>query len=85
MHILKELWNGQINPMSDLDYRSKDYRDLILLYERSKDRLHTTLTHQQQEDLQKLLDVQEEMEQLTECAAFISGFRLAVQLMTASV
>ncbi len=85
MQILEELWYGQIRPISQTDYRDKEYRELIDLLAHIEERLLPTLDQEQQENLQKAKDLWEEMNQISECAAFISGFRLAVRLMAASV
>ncbi len=85
MHILEELWNGNLCPISQDDYRTDDYRNLLLLYQRNEEKLLTTLNDTQKEYIQKQQDLIDEMRNITECNAFISGFRLAVQLMAASV
>ncbi len=85
MQILEELWYGQVNPISKTDYRYEEYQELTDLYARCEGTFLATLNPKQQEDLQKLKDLWEEMERITECGAFITGFRLAVQLMAASV
>ncbi len=85
MHILEELWNGDLCPISQADYRSRDYRDLTLLYERNEKKLCLSLNGTQRELLQKMQDLAGEMRNISECSAFMNGFRLAVQFMIASV
>ncbi len=85
MNILEELWDGNLDPSSREEYRCGDYRDLVLLYQRNEERLVPTLNDTQKTDLKKLQDLTEEMQGVVQCNAFIVGFRLAVQLMTASL
>ncbi len=85
MHILEQLWNGQICPADQPVHQWEAYRELATLYKRNEDNLRSTLTPKQQEDLQKITDLWEDMDRITESSAFIRGFQLAVQLMTAAV
>ncbi len=78
MNILEELWHGCLCPISQDDYRTDEYQDLVVLFDRNEEKLLQTLNSNQKEDLQKLLDVIEEMRNIAECSAFITGFRLAV-------
>ncbi len=85
MNILEELWNGTICPIATQDYRSTDYREFVQLFERNEERLLPTLNGCQTDTLQKMQALMEEMRNIAECGAFLSGFRLGVQLMVASV
>ncbi len=85
MSILEDLWYGQIDPAAQADCRNGPYLDLVILCERNENKLLPTLNQEQQENFQKIKDLWEEMSRTTECSAFITGFRLAVQMMTASV
>ncbi len=84
MQILEELWNGNICPIAQPPYRSRDYQQLVALYERCENTLFPTLNDTQKDDLQKMQELAGEMRSIAECSAFISGFRLGVQLMSAS-
>ncbi len=84
MHILEELWNGNLCPISQQHYRSADYRHFVDLYERMEDKLLSTMNAGQKEDLQKMQNFLEEMRNIAECNAFMTGFRLAVQLISVS-
>ncbi len=84
MHILEELWNGNIQPADRTIYRAEEYRELVRLYERNENRLLATLNDGQKEDLQKTKDLTEEMQGICECGAFIVGFQLAGQLLGSS-
>ncbi len=85
MSILEDLWYGQISPIDNGDYRKKEYRELVELLERNQKKLIPTLNQEQQENLQKIEDLWEDLERMTQCSAFVTGFRLAIQLMVASV
>ncbi len=85
MDILEALWNGELCPISQEQFRRSDYRELVQLYERNKGKLLPTLNDTQKEDLQKMEDLVEEQRNIAECNAFITGFRLAVQLMVGAV
>ncbi len=85
MQILEELWYGQIKPISHEGYRDKEYQKLIDLLAHNEEKLIPSLNREQQDNLQKIKDLWEEMESISKCSAFISGFQLAVQLMTASI
>ncbi len=85
MNILEDLWYGNIAPMERLDYRTEEYRHLLQLQEKNEERLLPTLNTMQKEDLQKLRNVESEMEEIVQCAAFLAGFRLAAQILSASL
>ncbi len=85
MSILEDLWYGQLCPISDTDCRDGEYRHLITLWENNEKKLLATLSQQQREEFEKLKDLWDEMDRMSQCAAFVTGFRLAVQIMAASV
>ncbi len=85
MNILEELWYGQICPVANEDYRNPEYLELTDLLVRNKEKLLPTLNPQQQADLKKMEDIWEDLERISQCSAFATGFRLAMQLMAASV
>ncbi len=85
MNILEELWNGELCPAAREQFRTEAYRELVRLYHRNEEKLLPTLNDAQKEDLQKMGDLAEEMRGIAECNAFITGFRLAVRLMAASL
>ncbi len=85
MQILEELWYGNLCPIAQEGYRNTEYRELIALLSHNEEKLIPSLNREQQDNLQKIKDLWEEMESISKCSAFISGFQLAVQLMTASI
>ncbi len=85
MNILADLWYGNISPNEQGFYWTEECKDLLELYTRNKEKLLVTLNADEKETLEKIADCWEELEQYAECGAFITGFRLAVQLMAASM
>ncbi len=85
MNILEELWYGRISPMRNEDHCTQEYRELENLFQRNEGDLLRTLNENQKRSLQNMKEQWEEMESIVERAAFINGFRLAVQLIAASV
>ncbi len=85
MNILEDLWYGQICPVAQADYRDSEYRDLVRSLEGKERALLETLSQQQQALLEEIDQLRQDRECRTECAAFITGFRLAVRLLVASV
>lgn len=85
MNVLENIWFGNMEPSDQIGYREEELRNLIHLFERNEKKLQDTLNQSQNEDLQKMKDLMEEMQQITECGAFIAGFRLGVQIMAQSL
>ncbi len=85
MRILEEFWYGNIQPQEQDCHRIEEHRDLVKLYEYNEQLLAETLNDSQKDRLQRMKDVAEEMQGITKCGAFITGFKLAVQLMAASL
>ncbi len=85
MNILEQLWYGDISPTEDEHYRTPEYRQLLLHSQRRQEKLLPTLSDTQKEDVQKLQELEERMQIIRECNSFMTGFRLAVQLMAASM
>ncbi len=84
MSILEELWNGTICPIAQDNYRTGEYRDFVKFYERNEGKLVPALNAAQKDELEKMQECAQGMRSIAECSAFVTGFRLAVQFMTAS-
>ncbi len=84
MKILEDLWYGNICPIEQPGYRNEDSKILLELFNRNSEKLASTLNEDEKETLEKMRECWLEMQQYAECGAFITGFRLAVQIMTAS-
>ncbi len=83
MDILEALWYGRVCPISQTDHRDDEYQNLVELLERNERKLLSVCNQEQQDDLQKMKELWEEMERISECRAFAKGFCLAAQLMVA--
>ncbi len=85
MKILEDLWHGYICPISEDNYRTHDYQYLAQKYESNEVKLLAELSDSQKEMLREMQLQMDQMRSIAECNAFITGFRLAVKLMAASV
>ena len=81
MNILEELYLGNIDPQKRNREYEKEYNTLLEYADRHESVLRATLTEQQNETLQKLIDCYEEMCNIDEVNSFVNGFRLAAQIM----
>ena len=85
MTILEDLWYGNINPHETFLIQNRQFKHLLSLMGKNRDKLSDTLTDQQKATLANYDDAINEMHSLTEQAAFQYGFSLGVRLMTESV
>lgn len=85
MTVLEELWYGNVVPHEAILQDDKQFKNLLSLMGRNRDRLSDTLTDQQKATLANYDDAINEMHSLTEQAAFRYGISLGVRLMTESV
>ena len=85
MTILEDLWYGNINPHETFLIQNRQFKHLLSLMGKSRDKLTDTFTDQQKELLEKYNDAVKEMHPLTEQPAFQYGCSLGVQLVTESV
>ena len=85
MTILEDLWYGNINPHETFLIQNRQFKHLLSLMGKNRDKLSDTLTDQQKATLANYDDAINEMHSLTEQAAFRYGFSLGVRLMTESV
>lgn len=84
MSILEELWYGNLAPMKHMR-QSGAHQELTNLIDRNQSELSAMLNEGEKDTLEKLLDCQEELSQVTEREAFLAGFRMGVQIMVDSV
>ena len=81
MTVLEELWYGNIYPQGTILNENLQFKHLLSLIGRNRDKLSDTLTDQQKELLEKYDDVVNEMHALAEQAAFQYGVSLGIRLM----
>ena len=82
-NILEEFWYGNINPQEQSKESSRAIKELLKLMGRNRDRLHDSMTEEQQETLEKYDDCVNEMYGLIELEIFFCAFRLGGRLIHA--
>lgn len=82
-NIIKELWNGEINPQDTLVDNNPHYKKLQQL--QSRNELLESLSEDQKEKLEKYCDTTLEINSVSEREAFASGFRIALRLACAAL
>ncbi|MBR7062375.1 MAG: hypothetical protein IKI42_05015 [Clostridia bacterium] len=85
MTILEDLWYGNINPHETFLIQNRQFKHLLSLMGKNRDKLSDTLTDQQKATLANYDDAINEMHSLAEQSAFQYGFSLGVRLMMESV
>ena len=85
MTTLEDLWYGNINPNETILIQNRQFKHLLSLMGKSRDKLTDTFTNQQKELLEKYDDAVNEMHSLTEPSPFQYGFSLGARLVTESV
>ena len=83
--MLEDLWYGNITPFEDFLDGRKEYKELMQLMARNREKLEKGFTSEQSERLAKYDDVINEMHSITEAEAFKYGFRLALSLAAESL
>ena len=81
MTVLEELWYGNVYPQGAILNESLQFKHLLSLMDRNRDKLAGTLTEQQKELLEKYDDVINEMHSLAEQTAFQYGVSFGIRLM----
>ena len=84
-NIIKELWNGEINPQDTLVDNNPHYKKLQQVQARNKTELLESLSEDQKEKLEKYCDTTLEMNSASEREAFASGFRIVLRLACAAL
>lgn len=85
MTVLEDLWYGNINPHEAILKDNKQFKSLLSLMDRNREKLTGSFTDQQKELLEKYDDVINEMHSLAEVESFTCGFSLGIRLMMESV
>lgn len=81
MTALENLWHGNIRPVEQFVEGNAEYRNLLRLVGNNREKLEATLTHEQAELFEKYYTSVNEMDSISEAAAFTYGFTLAVGLL----
>ena len=82
MTILENLWYGSIRPVEEFVDGNTEYKSLLHLVGNNREKFEASLSHEQAELFEKFYTVANEMNVVSEVAAFKYGFKLAVGLLT---
>lgn len=81
MTILENLWYGNIRPVEQFVEGNAEYKSLLRLVGNNREKLEAILTPEQAELFEKYYTSVNEMDSISEAAAFTYGFTLAVGLL----
>ena len=84
MTILENLWYGNIRPVERFVDGNTEYKSLLRLVGNNREKLEATLSPEQAELFEKFYTAVNEINSISEVAAFKSGFKLAIELMNES-
>ncbi len=84
MTTLEDLWYGNIRPVEEFLADNKEYKELLRIVAKNREKLEATLNSEQAELFEKYYTATNEMNSVSETAAFKFGFNLAVWLLTES-
>ena len=84
MTTLEDLWYGNIRPVEQFVEGNAEYKNLLRLVDNNRGKLESTLTPKQAELFEKYYTAANEMNSVSETAAFKFGFNLAVWLLIES-
>lgn len=82
MTILENLWYGNIHPVEEFVDGNTEYKSLLRLVSKNRENFEATLSPEQAELFEKYCTAVNEMDSVSETAAFKYGFTLAVALLT---
>ena len=85
MTILENLWYGNIRPVEEFVDGNAEYRNLLRLVGNNREKLEATLSSEQAELFEKFYTAVNEMNSISETAAFKYGFCLAIELFSESI
>ena len=81
MKIIEDLYYGRISPYEMNISATPEYQKLKALADRNEDLLRVSLSDEQKELLDKLIETVTDISSISERDMFINGFRLGVKLM----
>ena len=81
MNTIQDLYYGRISPYEMSISTAPEYQKLKALADRNEDLLKETLSDEQKELLDKLIECITDISSISERDMFIVGFRLGVKLM----
>lgn len=78
MNVLEELWYGNVSPS---EYDTAPCMDALRLVTRNEEKLKATLADEQKELLARYTESVQELQSITECIIFQTGFRLGGRII----
>ena len=81
MNTIQDLYYGRISPYEISISTTPEYQKLKALANKNEDLLRETLSDEQKELLEKLIECITDISSISERDMFIAGFRLGVKLM----
>ena len=81
MKIIEDLYYGRISPYEMSISAAPEYQKLRALADRNEDLLRDSLSYEQKEMLEKLIESVTDISSISERDMFINGFRLGMKLM----
>ena len=81
MNTIQDLYYGRISPYEMSISTAPEYQKLKALADRNEDLLKETLSDEQKELLDKLIESMTDISSISERDMFIAGFRLGMRLM----
>ena len=81
MNTIQDLYYGRISPYEMSISATPEYQKLKALADRNEDLLRESLSDEQKELLDKLIETVTDISSISERDMFINGFRLGMKLM----
>ena len=81
MKIIEDLYFGRISPYEMSISATPEYQKLKVLADRNEELLRESLSDEQKELLEKLIETVTDISSISERDMFINGFRLSMKLM----
>ncbi len=81
MKVLEELWYGNVEPAEYDASPCEEYKDLLRLITRNKEKLLATMTEEQKDLFSRYTDCVQELQGLSERILFQSSFKLGARMI----
>lgn len=81
MILLEEFWHGNIEPTEYDTNSCKEYKEVLCLIARNKEKLLATMTDDQKELFSRYTDAVREYQTMAECLLFRNSFKLGARMM----
>ena len=81
MSILEELWYGNVEPAEYDASPCEEYKELLQLISRNKEKLLVTMTDNQKDLFSRYTDCAQELQEMAEHLLFQNSFKLGARMM----